>query len=530
MASTLDRTSSRIGTDGGVSSDKRFDAEGQGSGRRKATKSDSDVLNALFRQGNFFREQGRFSQAIACYQKGLLIYPGSSQLLNNLGLAFHGQKMHARAVRCFLKSLAIDPTCIEAHNNLANAYRDMGDWDAAIEKYRQALAMEPHNTAINYNLGIAFHMQRRLDRAAQYYHKATAHHPPVADAHSNLGKLFQDVNRLEQAIEQYTKAIALEPAHFDARFNRALAYLAIGDFEQGWEEYEWRFRRDRWKRVYPHHLEGKRWNGSPFPGKTLFIHSEQGFGDTLWFCRYLPMVKALGGRVVFEVRSELIDPMRQAFPCVDHFVPMSFDRPPQCAYDVYMPLMSLAKAFSTTVKTIPADVPYLYASQADREKWGMRTKGKGVAVGLVWAAGKTHAHERSCSLKDLLPLLGAEGIRFYGFQKGQDAFQCDAMEGRLENLGGDFETFADTAGAIDCMDLIISVDTAVAHLAGAMAKPVWVLLPYAADWKWFPDREDSPWYPTMRLFRQTRAGDWGTAIHNVLEELYKLLGIKNKIR
>ncbi len=518
MGSTLDRNRSQIHGKDVLSSGNQWKDQAYQHPRRK-TKSRSDVLNDLFRQGNVFREQGDFSQAVACYQKGLGIYPESTQLLNNLGLAFHGQNAYAKAIRCFAKSLAIDPACVEAHNNMANVYRDMGVWEVAIEKYRHALAIDPRNTIINYNLAIAFHMQRDLDWAARYYRNATAHHPPVADAHSNLGKLFQDGNRLREAIDAYTKAILLEPEHFDARFNRALAYLADGDFEKGWREYEWRFKRDRWKRVYPHRLAGLRWDGTPFPGKTLLVHGEQGFGDTIWFCRYLPMIKALGGKVVFEVRSELMTLMQQAFPGIDEFVPMSFDHPPACAYDGYLPLMSSAKLFSTTVKTIPADTPYLHVSQKSRKKWAMRTKGKGLAVGLVWAAGKTHVHERSCSFKDLLPLLDCELARFYGFQKGEDACQCAGINGRLDNLGAGFETFADTAGAIDCMDLIISVDTAVAHLAGAMGKPVWVLLPYAADWKWFLDREDSPWYPTMRLFRQTRAGDWATVVHRVLQEL-----------
>ena len=268
-------------------------------------------------------------------------------------------------------------------------------------------------------------------------------------------------------------------------------------------------------------MKGPRWDGSQFQGKKLFIHSEQGFGDTIWFVRYLPQVKSLGGDVILETRSELIG-LLQNFAGINQMVPMSFEHPPQISYDAYVPLMSLAGVLATNLDTIPATVPYLHAPEAERESWSRRIKGPDFKIGLVWAAKPTNEHERSCPLEKLLPLFNLKNIRIYGLQKSDAALQANNLKAEVINLGPQFETFADTAGAIDCLDLIISVDTAVAHLAGAMGKPVWILLPCAADWKWMIERRDSPWYPTMRLFRQPYPGDWESVVSMVIAELKQL--------
>jgi hypothetical protein len=226
----------------------------------------------------------------------------------------------------------------------------------------------------------------------------------------------------------------------------------------------------------------------------------------------------LGGKVIFETRQELID-LLQDFDSVDQLVSMSFEHPPQISFDLYVPLMSLPGVMATTIETIPATVPYIYAANAKREYWAKRIKGSGFKIGLVWAAKSTNEHERSCPLETFLPLCNFKNVQIYGLQKGVDSIQVNNLSSDVINLGPEFETFADTAGAIECLDLVISVDTAVAHLAGAMGKPVWVLLPYAADWKWLMERRDSPWYPTMRLFRQPRPGDWAAVVGMVAAEL-----------
>ncbi len=488
---------------------------------RYALKLQPDLLPALFNLGNTLREVGDNQGAITCYKRSIQIDSKIPQIHNNLGIAYHNQKRLNMAISCFKNAISIDSSYLEALNNLGNVYRELKAYDSAIEQYKKALKVEPENPSVNYNVGILYQKQRQLGKAEDYYLKAVHCEPPIADAHHNLGKLYQDQNQLENALFHYNKVLELQPEHFDARFNRSLALLASGDFEKGWKEYEWRFRRDRWKRIYPHRLKGPRWDGKPFPGKTLFVPSEQGFGDIIWLSRYLPLVKALGGFVIFETRKELLELFKD-FPGVDRLVPMSFDHPPEFSYDYFIPLMSLPLVLKTTVDTIPKSVPYIHASPEKKRYWKPICQGSKLKIGVVWAASKTYEHEKSCDVNQIYSLLCSKNFDIFGLQKNEEASLTRFGGIEIINLGPLFKDFADTAGAVSNLDLIISVDTAVAHLAGAMGKPVWVLLPYAADWRWFLHRDDSPWYPTMRLFRQHQAGDWSRVIKEIVTDLKKI--------
>ncbi|CAB1064797.1 hypothetical protein D1BOALGB6SA_9594 [Olavius sp. associated proteobacterium Delta 1] len=485
---------------------------------RKALSLNPNLVEGLCNMGNALRQLAQYNQAIACYRKSLVCNPRLPEAYNNMGLAYSQQDQYDSAETCFKTAIALSPDYAQAYNNLGNVYRDKFDYQAAMEQYHQALSLAPESSMINYNLGILFQIRNEADKAVLYYQKAVEGQSPIPDAHNNLGKYYQDRNQPERSISHFVKAIDLDPEHFDAHFNRSLSLLATARFEEGWNEYEWRFKRDDWKRVYPHRLKSPRWDGREFTGKTLFIHSEQGFGDTIWFVRYLPQVKSRGGSIIFESRPELIDLLQDNIG-VDQLASMSFDHPPQISHDLHIPLMSLPAVLATTIETIPAQVPYLYASEAKFQNWAARINGSGFKIGLVWAAKSTNKHERSCALENFLPLLTIKNIQIYGLQKGEDAQTVNQMPVDVHNLGQEFETFADTAGAVECLDLVISVDTAVAHLAGAMGKPVWVLLPFAADWKWLLERRDSPWYPTMRLFRQPQPGDWKRVVLSLVEEL-----------
>ncbi len=492
---------------------------------RKALERNPHRIEPLCNMGNVFRETGRLKQAVNCYHKALRINPNLPEAYNNMGLTYELQKEYDTAKVCYQKAIALNPNYFEAHSNLGNIYRKVTNFEAAISQYKQALSIDPDNTAVNYNLGVLLQTTGNPEKALAYYRKAIEHHPPVADAHNNLGKYYQEQNLPDQAIGHFDQAIKLVPDHFDAHLNRALSLLATGGFKEGWQEYEWRFKRDQWKKVYPHKLAGRRWNGSKFPGKTLLIHTEQGFGDTIWFVRYLPFVKSLGGNVIFEVRPELIDLLNTYKKWV-RLIPMSFDHPPKVAYDYYVPLMSLAGVLKTNVKSIPDRVPYVCASETMKKKWAPRIQTNGLNVGLVWAAKTTNAHGRSCPLEEFLPLFHLQGVNIYGLQKGEDTFQLNKFSVKMTNLGSCFKNFADTAGAIENLDLVVSVDTSVAHLAGAMGKPVWIVVPCAADWKWLLQRKDSPWYPTMRIFRQPRPGDWAAAIKRIKSGLIQWIAKK----
>ncbi|MCK4988575.1 MAG: hypothetical protein KAS40_23730, partial [Desulfobacterales bacterium] len=269
-----------------------------------------------------------------------------------------------------------------------------------------------------------------------------------------------------------------------------------------------------------------RWSGESFAGRRLFVHSEQGIGDILQFVRYLPSVKARGGTVIFETRKPLMGLFKD-LSGIDELVMFSADGNPAAEFDLYVPLASLPGIFETTLENIPAEVPYLFADREKSALWKDRLTAVGLKVGLVWAGTDTDPR-RACPLGWLKSLSDISGVNLYGLQKGIAAEQIEVeglpQEMRMTNLGQEFEDFTDTAAVIENLDLVISIDTSVAHLAGAMGKPVWVMLPYAADWRWFLNRDDSPWYPTMRLFRQEKQGDWETVLQRITKELQKVAG------
>ncbi len=488
---------------------------------RNALRLDPNSVEALCNLGNTLREQKNYSAAINCYQRCLEINSHLPEVYNNLGLAHQNQDNLAAAQKSLQRAIELRPEYAEAHNNLADVYRQQSNFDEALQHYRRAFSLMPTNAAIAFNLGLILQLQNDAEGARKFYQTAIDLDPGITDAHINLGKMLQDANALESAIAHFSKAIDIDPANADAHFNRSLALLALGKFEAGWREYEWRFKRSGWKRIYPHRLKGQRWDGRPFDGQTLLVHSEQGYGDTIWLVRYLPLVKSLGGTVIFEVQPELYE-LLQGVPGVDQMVTMSFDRPPQMEYDLHVPLMSLPAIFSTTLENIPGTVPYLQAPAPKRNFWRQRINGDDFKIGLTWAAKASYRHFRSCPLEFFRPLFNIKNFTIYGLQKGDGVQQTDLVSWPVNNPGESFESFADTAGAIDCLDLVISVDTVVAHLAGAMGKPVWLLLPYAPDWKWMLNRMDSPWYPTLRLFRQGQPGEWQGVIDSVLDELCRL--------
>jgi len=326
-------------------------------------------------------------------------------------------------------------------------------------------------------------------------------------------------------LKWYKKALELNPDYAEARFNLSTAYLLAGNFAAGWQEYEWRFKRREWKNTYPYRFKIPRWRGQSFVGKRLYVHSEQGLGDILQFVRYLPMVKARGGTVIFET----IKPMMRLFKDlagVDELVEVS-QREQADRNDFYIPLLSLPGIFQSSPETIPNRIPYLKADKSMVDRWKARLADTGFRVGLVWAGTITDPR-RSIPLARFRQISRVSEVRLYGLQKGISAEQIE-VEGvpegmEITNFGQEFADFADTAAAIDNLDLIISIDTSVAHLAGAMGKPVWLLLPFAPDWRWLIDREDSPWYPTMRLYRQQRPGDWDAVFKKISIDLHRLSG------
>jgi len=302
--------------------------------------------------------------------------------------------------------------------------------------------------------------------------------------------------------------------------------LLRGRWSEGWRDYEWRFQCNNRLQIYPHQLQGPRWQGEPFNGQTLLVHGEQGLGDALQFVRFLPWVKRLGGRVLFETHKSLLSLFKKAAG-IDALLELSPQRPPAQHYDLQIPLCSLPGLLNMTPDSLQYTRPYLSASEDKVKQWRTRLPLKGMNVGLVWSGSNTYP-ERSCRLRDLARLGQVKGINWISLQKGLGADQMNEPKMpaglKLSNWGIEFEDFSDTAAAIANLDLIISIDTSVAHLAGALGKPTWLLLPYIPDWRWLLRRSDTTWYPSMRLFRQKQSGDW----RSVVQEVCAILENKQK--
>jgi tetratricopeptide (TPR) repeat protein/glycosyltransferase involved in cell wall biosynthesis len=472
--------------------------------------------------GNALQAAGRYDDAIECYRHAVRHGGGHPKIWLNLGNACRKIGKLPEAMEHYQRALDIDPNSAEALNNLANLFKEQGDYEKALPLYQKSTRLDPDNPDFHFNTGLLHHLQNHIDPALASYRKAVEIEPGYAEAWLNIGKIRHETHAFDQALNSYRKAIEINPDYAEARFNRSLTLLTIGELADGFREYEWRFECPKWQSVYPHLLQAPRWDGSAFRGQRLLVFSEQGIGDTLQFIRYLPAVKALGGEVIFETLPELLTLLKD-FKGVDGLAGLSMQKKAAETYDLQIPLMSLAALFCTDLASVPADVPYIQADPAKVRCWSRKIGGAGLKVGLVWAGKPEHEndHRRSCPLNQLKPLLQIRGVEFIGLQKGRAAGQMERLPRDLQfvNFGSSLNDFADTAAVIDCLDLVIAVDTAVAHLAGVMGKPVWLLLPYTPDWRWLMDRSDSPWYPTMRLFRQPGPDDWPAAVRTVCDAL-----------
>jgi hypothetical protein len=374
-------------------------------------------------------------------------------------------------------------------------------------------------------MAVALQKQGQCAEAIEDCAKAIRLKPDYAEAYNAMAAALQMQGRHAEAIENYRQTLRLKPDYAEVHNNLGMVLLLTGKFAEGWAEYQWRlYAKDV---AYPHRYENPRWDGSSFADRTLLVHYEQGLGDNLQFVRYLPMVKARGGTVIFEVRKSLLGLLR-GFPGIDELVEASFDVKPAVDFDIYTSLLELPRIFGTTLETIPADVPYIHADSGKVEYWKSRLAGNDFKVGIVWAGKPTNKNDRnrSCPLEQFASLAQIPGVRLYGLQKGQAATQLEELSDKIAvtDLDSQIEDFTDTAAVIENLDLVVSVDTAVLHLAGAMGKPVWALLPFTSDWRWMLDRRDSPWYPTMKLFRQRKWGDWDDVFQRVAEELKILTG------
>ena len=481
--------------------------------------------------GFSLEKQQQFSEAITNYKQAVRFKPDYTEAYNHLGVVLSAQKRTSEAIEYFKKALRLDPNYAEVYNNMGIALKDQEQFTEAIALFEHAIKLEPDFAEAYYNLANSLRDEARSAGAIENYRQAVQLKPDFAEAYNHLGNVlnakgeYAEVIENDKAIENYRKALQIKSDFAEAHWNLSLVLLRTGRFTEGWKEYEWRLNPALNMTVYPHSYETPRWDGSYFKGKSLIVHCEQGLGDTLHFVRYLPIVKARGGKVILEIRKPLYK-LLQYFPGIDELVEASFDYKQTVKVDYHVSLMDLPKIFETTLETIPAAIPYIHACPTKAEYWRKKLTSQEFKVGIVWAGSPTHGNDRyrSCTLKHFAPLTKVDGVRLYGLQKGKAAAQAElADEMAITNLGIEFEDFTDTAAAIENLDLIISVDTSVLHLAGAMGKMVWALLPFSPDWRWMLNRQDSPWYPTMKLFRQKKWGQWESVFQDVTEELQNMV-------
>jgi hypothetical protein len=349
--------------------------------------------------------------------------------------------------------------------------------------------------------------------------------PDSAATLNNVGNILHGQGRISEAAEVYRRALRIKPDYGLVHWNLGLMLLLQGELEQGWTEYEWRLQV---KQFGPRTVFNRpQWDGGDLDGQRIVFHAEQGFGDVIQFARYLPEIARRGGRIVLACHTEMHRLMRSAGrtrgevgSLVEDWVMPDAMLP---AYDTHCPMMSLPKAMGTTLANIPLEmIPYIWTEPALQEQWRKRLEGvRDLKVGVAWAGRSTHPNDRnrSFALQTLAPLAGVKGVRLFSLQKGEPARQTKEAGFEITDWTEELEDFADTAAMVEQLDMVISADTSVVHLAAAMGKPTWVLLPFVPDWRWMMDREDSPWYPSMRLFRQPKIGDWQTPIARVVEAL-----------
>ncbi|XGV95783.1 MAG: tetratricopeptide repeat protein [Leptolyngbya sp. BL-A-14] len=487
--------------------------------------------------GNAFRAQGNMTAAIAHYEQALKLAPTDAQAYNNVGNVLQAQGQLDEAIAYYQSALTLQPANADVYFNLGNAYRLMMQAENAITHYQQALALKPHWAAIHNNLALCLQEEQQYEAAIAHFQQAVDLEPTDAEAHNNLGMALYEMNDLEGAIAQCQQAIDLQPAFAEAHLNLGMALLANGDYPQGFGEYEWRWQAQGVKQPS---LPGVRWDGSPLEGRTLLLYTEQGLGDAIQFIRYVPLLSEQN-RILVECPNPLLR-LFETIPNIE-LIPQGSPLPP---FDVYLPLMSLPYVLGTTLETIPQQVPYLSVPESGNLQIIDRTRNLAISVdddlartttqrldrplkiGLVWASGspknpgqRRFSRSRTAPLTTFINGLRPLELELYSLQVGAHAADIAryGFQSCLHDLSSQLRDFGTTAAAIDQLDLILSVDTAVAHLAGALAKPVWVVLPFASDWRWFLQRDDSPWYPSMRLFRQPAPGDWEGAMVKVQQAL-----------
>jgi tetratricopeptide (TPR) repeat protein len=510
--------------------------------------SDFDALRGL---GRLYLNSGRFAEAAAMFGQALQVSPDTFEVQNDLGIAQAHLGLFDEAAAHFRETIRLQPTFAEAHKNLAltqlrcqqpleaaasarraielspdlvgahislgNALQAQGKTSEALDCLQQALRLHPHSAELHNARGIALAQSGKEEEAIPCLQRALELRPGYIRAYNNLGTALQNLARSDEALRYFDEGLKSAPEDPHLHTGRALIWLRQGDFERGWPEYEWRLRLPEMRRYdLPQHP----WRGEPLEGRTIVLLAEQGIGDTIHFIRYAPLVRQRGGHVVLVCDASLIR-LLTGFPGIDQLLSSGA---PLAAFHTFIPLASLAGVFGASLSNIPADVPYLSADPGLLQSWGQRLRShRDFKIGIAWQGSRDNPddYRRSAPLEAFQPLAKLPGVHLFSLQKGPGgeqlrrvahAWPITNLAGRLDEGTG---AFMDTAAVMKQLDLVVTVDTAIAHLAGALAVPVYVALAFVADWRWLVNRDDSPWYPTMRLFRQRERGAWSEVFSRI---------------
>jgi Flp pilus assembly protein TadD len=481
-------------------------------------------IEKVLKNGVDLHMAGHLQKAEQAYRSVLEVSPDHPDATHFMGVLAMNVNRLDMAKSLISKAIQLAPDNHACYLNLANVFQQEGDFENAVQLYEKSKELNPNNPKVYNNLGVAFSKLGRIDDSIAHLEISIRLDANYAEAHNNLSESYKFAGRYDDALHMVEKAVQLQPGFVEANWNRAILLLLKGDLKNGFKEYEWRWKRPKTPiRLFD---SGQQWQGQPFEGKTLLVYEEQGLGDTLQFIRYLPEIQKMGGHVIFEVVPPLLRLVEQVSGFDRLWVGQkAVDPRPVDRFDFRVPLLSLPGIFQTSLETIPGQDPYIHADPDLSAIWKKRLIHTApLKIGIVWAGHADHSNDinRSVPLHFFQSLSEIDGVGLYSLQKEKyDRWtDVDPEKMLVQDLGDQISDFADTAAIIDHLDLVISVDTSVVHLAGAMGKQVWTLLPFSPDWRWMIDTEDSPWYPTMTLFRQPALGDW-PAVFKRLEKKIK---------
>ncbi len=490
---------------------------------RQVINADPLAVDAFSLLGFTYLALGQPDEAAAVCRRAIQIRADHVDAHNVLGIALAGQRKWPDAEASFRQVIHGNPRLPDGYNNLGITLKEQGKLQEAEACYRHALQLKPNYPEALNNLGNVLREQGALPDAQAAFRNAIQLHPGYAEAHHGLGLVLKEQGDVEGAEAAYRRALQLNPSHVEAHCDLALCLLLKGDFSHGWDEYEWRWKL-RGAEPYGRPLSQPLWDGSALHGRTILLHTEQGLGDSIQFIRYARILQERGARVILQCPRLLVTLLARCRG-VDHVVPEGAVLP---AFDVHAPLMTLPRLFGTTLQSIPAEIPYVSAEPERIAYWRSKLASvTGLKVGIVWRGSAAHRNDRnrSVALTEFARLAELNGVQLISLQRGPGRGELQSLAAQHSILSFDEPPadaempFLETAAIIMALDLIVSVDTAPVHLAGALGVPVWCALPFMPDWRWLLRRDDSPWYPTMRLFRQDRRGDWRGVFERMAEAL-----------